>query len=56
MNRPADGKLTPKNQLQPAPARDQFLQGVLEEAAEQGYSVKDQGRLFVVGLRTWEKR
>lgn len=49
-------KITPKNQHQPDPVRDAFLQGVMDEAIEQGYGKREMGRLFVLGLRTWEKR
>jgi hypothetical protein len=49
-------KITEKDQAQPDPVRECFLQGVLDEAHEQGYSKKATGRLFVVALRSWEKR
>ena len=46
--------ITPKDQAQPEPHRHLFLEGVLEEARVQGYSVKDTGRLYVAALRGWE--
>ena len=48
--------ITPKDQGQPEPRRYLFLQGVLKEAVVQGYSIEDQGRLYVVALRAYESR
>lgn len=49
-------KITPLNQVKILTGREAFLQGVLLEAGHQGYSLEGQGRLFVVALRSWEKR
>ncbi len=51
-----DGKITPKNQNNPEPARALFLQGVMDQAQEEGYGTRDTGKLLVVALRAWEDR
>jgi hypothetical protein len=52
----ADDKITDANQNDPHQLRTSFLQGVLHEAHEQGYSKHAAGRLLVVALRAWERR
>lgn len=53
-----DPKITDKNQGHPDQTAYEraFLDGVLEEARFQGYSVSAQGRLWVRALRTLEGR
>lgn len=53
---PADKKVTDEEQAIPDAVRECFLQGVLAEAGEQGYSKYSTGRLYVQAVRSWEKR
>jgi hypothetical protein len=51
-----DHSITSESQQEPEPHRRAFLNGVMIEAAVQGYSYAATGRLWVVALRQWEGR